>query len=152
MSKTITRVSAFLFSVLMVCTMSVGVFAEEAPPISDEPDVPVTEEIDPRFSYIIAATSTIGFKNGQATAGSTLDGKKSLTTKITIYTYLQQYKNGTWISIGGSSKTTNSYYAYNTYSKTITKGYKYRTKSVFYVYSGSNLETHTNYSKEATYN
>lgn len=151
MKKTVKRISTFLLALLMAGTMGIGIMAEGLPPIPDELDIPVTEDIEPRFSYIIAATSTIGFKNGQATAGSTLDGKQSLTTKIVIYTYLQQYKNGSWTTLGGSNKTTNSYYAYNTYSKAVPKGYKYRTKSVFYAYSGTKYETHTNYSKEVTH-
>ena len=150
MKKAVKRLSSFLLVMFMAGPISGSVIAEAASP--GDVNVPVIEEMDPRFAYIIAATSTIGFKDGQGIAGSTLDGKKSLTTKITIHTYLQQYKNGEWTTLGGSSKTTNGYYAYNTYSKAIPKGYKYRTKSIFYVYSGTDKEKHTNYSKVATYN
>lgn len=151
MKKTFKRVSTFLLALLIAGTMGIGVMAEGLPPSPDELDIPVTEEIQPRFSYINAATSVLSFRDGTATAGSTLDGKKGTTTKIVIYTYLQQYKNGAWTTLGGSSKTTNGYYAYNTYSKAVPKGYKYRTKSVFYAYSGTKYETHTNYSKEVTH-
>ena len=80
-----------------------------------------------------------------------ITGISGKTTKLSCHLYLQRYQNSKWSSIEdwSGSKSANSYILKKT--KTVTEGYKYRTKAVFRAYAGSNSEKVTRYSSAVKY-
>ena len=66
---------------------------------------------------------------------------KSTATKISIYLYLQEYKNGNWSNVDVVTKTatTRSAHVSDKFSSAVS-GRRYRTEAHVYVYSGSKYE------------
>lgn len=89
--------------------------------------------------------------SGTALVKGTITGISGKTTKLSYHLYLQRYQNSKWSSIEdwSGSKSVNSYILRKT--KTVTEGYKYRTKAVFRAYAGSNSEKVTRYSSTVKY-
>ena len=77
---------------------------------------------------------------------------KGTTTKIKVIIDLQKYSGGSWKRVKTYMDVEDTWYALieHTYSG-LDKGYTYRMKCTYTVYSGSNYDKFTLYSKQVTY-
>ena len=131
---------------LLVCLMfavgSTSAFAAIASP----PDVEINAE-----NYR-SASAQLAITDGKAKASATIIGLVGKTTKTTITLYLQQYKDGKWVNVNTVDwKNSGTVTCSITKSKSVSKGYKYRTKAVCKAYIGSKSETVTKYSSTVSF-
>ena len=89
--------------------------------------------------------------NGLATATGSVTRYQDKTTKINIYLYLQRYDGSNWVNIDNWSKSDNNYRLTITDSSYVSKGYTYRVKAYYYVYSGTDYESIIRYSNIVIY-
>jgi hypothetical protein len=94
-----------------------------------------------RWSYTESTTQSLSIAKKEATAYASVRGYSDKATKIVIYMYIQQLKNGEWTNLDVHRYEFSSWHA----SKEITysscpHGYTYRLKTSYYVYSGSSYE------------
>lgn len=108
-------------------------------------------DIQPMAANYMAASASISLSENTVKANGTITGKLGQTTKISINLYLQQYRNGSWVTIDNWTSSGNTESRSLSKSKTVTKGYKYRAKAVCTAYVGSDKETVTKYSKSISY-
>jgi len=92
-------------------------------------------------SNISYASSNLSISGGKAYISCSLTGYQGTTIKCKISAYLQQYKNGSWVTIGSWSKTSNMYRATLDVSKAVSKGYKYRVYAYFYGTSATTTQS-----------
>ena len=104
-----------------------------------------------RWSFTSSTTEDLYINSsGTATMTSSVTGYSNVT-KIDIYFYLQQY-DGAWKNV-----TTYKDTVYNTYAvkehvySGLPKGYKYRLRCTYYVYSGKQYDYFMNYTSEKYY-
>ena len=83
--------------------------------------------------------------------GISITGYQGTVTKCSIKANLQQYKNGSWVTIATWSQSFNTFYGTLTGTKAITKGYNYRTQAIYTATSASGTETLTAYSGVKSY-
>jgi len=108
-----------------------------------------------KWSYISARDTRLSISSsGTATCTGSVTGYPGTTTKVEIYLYLQQYKNGAWSTVSGGSW----YQLFNSYKGTLQKtksglasGYQYRLKASYYAWSGSNSENVVAYSSTVSH-
>ena len=105
-----------------------------------------------RWSYTNSTTQYLRINNGTATMTSSVIGYSGTTTKIEITFDLFKYTGGMWKKVKTYMDTINSWYAAkeHTYSG-VDKGYTYRLRCTYKVYSGSNYEYFILYSNEVDY-
>ena len=131
--------------VLMCLLLSFGnssVFAA----IEPSPDAEINAE-----NYR-SATAKLTIADDKATASATIIGQQGKTTKTTIILYLQQYNDGKWINVNLDNwKNSGTVTCSITKSKSVSKGYKYRTKAVCKAYIGTKVETVTKYSSSVNF-
>ena len=108
-------------------------------------------DIQPMAANYMAASASISLSENTVKANGTITGKLGQTTKTSINLYLQQYRNGSWVTIDNWTSSGNTESRSLSKSKTVTKGYKYRAKAVCTAYVGSDKETVTKYSKSISY-
>lgn len=126
---------------LMLAVRSISAFAA----IESSPDVEINAE-----NYR-AASATLTITDSKAKASATIIGLSGKTTKTTITLYLQQYKGGKWVNVNTETwKNSGTVTCTITKSKSVSKGYKYRTKAVCKAYIGSKAETVTKYSSSVS--
>lgn len=131
-----------LLMCLMLAVGSTSTFAA----IEPSPDVEINAE-----NYN-SASAKLKISDGKATASSTITGIVGKTTKTTITLYLQQYKGEKWVNVNTETwKNSGSVTCSITKSKSVSKGYKYRTKAVCKAYVGNKVESITKYSNSVTY-
>lgn len=139
-----------IFSLVMciVLFFSVGIVANAESSVStNDSIIPATNynEIQPYYSYANTVTTTLRNSSGKAQCLADVVGFSNSTTKITITMTLQKKTLLWWSKVEEWTTTVSNYYA--TLSKTYTvESGKYRVKSVYTVYSGSENETITDYS------
>lgn len=139
------RIIAILLSFVMTLGMGITAFAEP------EEETPIDIGIIEEYQYTNKISSDLSISNHTATCKSVVRGDSSLATKVVVTQTLQETFDGcTWYYIDSWSKTFNSWYAIYTTSKSSLSSGTYRLKSVAKVYSGSNYETITVYSRTAT--
>lgn len=112
-----------------------------------------TAQIQPRWSYTNSTAENLRISsNGTATMTSVVTGYKGTTTKIKVIIDLQKYSGGSWKRVKTYMDVEDTWYALieHTYSG-LDKGYTYRMKCTYTVYSGSNYDKFTLYSKQVTY-
>ena len=85
-------------------------------------------DIQPMASNYMAASASISLSENTVKANGTITGKLGQTTKTSINLYLQQYRNGSWVTIDNWTSSGNTESRSLSKSKTVTKGYKYRAK------------------------
>lgn len=108
--------------------------------------------IRPMMTYIATASCFLYIdSDGNATVDAYVYGYPDTVTKTTITSYLQQYKNGSWVTIKSWSTSADFNFVSLYESAPITKGYKYRAKATVKAYSGSSVETRELTTSEATY-
>ena len=108
-------------------------------------------DIQSMAANYMAASASISLSENTVKANGTITGKLGQTTKTSINLYLQQYRNGSWVTIDNWTSSGNTESRSLSKSKTVTKGYKYRAKAVCTAYVGSDKETVTKYSKSISY-
>ena len=108
-------------------------------------------DIQPMAANYMAASASISLSENTVKANGTITGKLGQTTKTSINLYLQQYRNGSWVTIDNWTSSGNTESRSLSKAKTVTKGYKYRAKAVCTAYVGSDKETVTKYSKSISY-
>ncbi|MGN0681391.1 MAG: hypothetical protein ACI4LY_05230 [Candidatus Fimisoma sp.] len=108
-------------------------------------------DIQPMAANYMAASASISLSKSTVKVTGTITGKLGQTTKTSINLYLQQYRNGSWVTIDNWTSSGNTESRSLSKSKTVTKGYKYRAKAVCTAYVGSDKETVTKYSKSISY-
>lgn len=130
--------AAFMLITCMLVPASAAV-------IDDPEDSPMASNYSKATAYLSISDS------GTALVKGSITGISGKTTKLSCHLYLQRYQNSKWSSIEdwSGSKSANSYILKKT--KTVTEGYKYRTKAVFRAYAGSNSEKVTRYSSTVKY-
>ena len=97
-------------------------------------------------SNISTTTTGISTSGGNGSVICSVAGRQGVVTKCSIKANLQQYKNGSWVTIASWEKSFNDYYGSLTGTKAITKGYDYRTQAIYTATSASMTETFTTYS------
>jgi len=98
------------------------------------------------LTNIGATTTGISISGGNGTAICSLSGYQGIVTKCSIKANLQQYKNGSWVTIATWQQSFSTFYGSLTGTKAITKGYDYRTQAIYTATSASGTETLTTYS------
>ena len=134
----------FLFTMISVLltTSPVSVLAAE----QSESLIAPCDLYTDRVSAHLTISST-----GTANILVNVIGRAPLTTKIFVYVYLQQYKNGVWQSITTWSQTKTATSNSLTKNVAVEKGYQYRVKVSSYVYSGEKYEDLVTYSAVVSY-
>lgn len=89
--------------------------------------------------------------NGLATATGSVTGYQGKTTKINMYLYLQRYDGINWVDTDNWSKSDENYRLTLTSTSYVSKGYTYRIKAYYYVYSGTDYESIIRYSNNISY-
>lgn len=135
---TVILTAVFMLSICMLVPASAAV-------IDDPEDSPMASNYSKATAFLSISDS------GTALVKGTVTGISGKTTKLSCHLYLQRYQNSKWSSVEdwSGSKSANSYILRKT--KTVTEGYKYRTKAVFRAYAGSNSEKVTRYSSTVKY-
>lgn len=131
---------------LSICTLlssTLIVSAQTVGKVSVNSDV-----ITPQFVYTYDTITNLAITSNTARVSCSLEGY-STTTKVVIYAYLQQYKNGSWVTISNWSETFNDSCGdlYETY--TVSSGYSYRVQASYYAYKGTANENIVDYSGTA---
>jgi len=103
------------------------------------------------FTNISGTTTGISISGGNGSAICSITAYPSFVTKCSIKANLQQYKNGSWVTIATWQQSFNSYRGSLTGSKAITKGYNYRIQAIYTATSASMTETFTTYSGVKSY-
>jgi len=103
------------------------------------------------FTNISGTTTGISISGGNGGVICSVAGYQTFVTKCSIKANLQQYKNGTWVTIATWQQSFNSYRGSLTGTKAIAKGYNYRTQAIYTATSASMTETFTTYSGVKSY-
>ena len=147
-----------LLVVVMCFSLSMTAFAEDdIEPVDNNDYSWELENLDgtpslARWSYTSSTSQGISINNGTATVTAAVTGYQSKATKVVMYMYLQQSKNGGWTNLTSYTHTFNNYYgAAEHYYSTCPKGYTYRLRCSYYVYSGSQYEHIIAYSSNYSY-
>lgn len=151
------RKLAKILMLILVCVMSVNSFAmarnieDNNDFLEDEYHIEGTPNLS-RWSYVSSYSQDLYINSsGTATMTSSVTGYSGVTTKIEIYFYLQQY-DGAWKNVKTYKDTVNGSYAVkeHVYSG-LEKGYKYRLRCTYYVYSGKSYDYFMEYTSEQYY-
>lgn len=137
---------AVFLVLLLVMIMPMGVLANDVNSV----EVP---SVSPRWSYTSSTSEILTISSdGTARMTSGVTGYKGTTTKIKVIIDLQKYSGGSWKRVKTYMDVEDTWYAAieHTYSG-LDKGYTYRMKCTYTVYSGSNYDKFTLYSKQVTY-
>lgn len=146
-----------LLMLILICVMSVNSFAmantieDNNDFMEDEYHVEGTPNLS-RWSYTSSCSQNLYINSsGTATMTSAVTGYSGVTTKIEIYFYLQQY-DGAWKNVKTYKDTVEGSYAVkeHVYSG-LSKGYKYRMRCTYYVYSGKSYDYFMEYTDEQYY-
>jgi len=95
----------------------------------------------------ISSTSTgMSISGSNGSAACSIVCYPTFVTKCSIKANLQQYKNGSWVTIATWQQNFNSYRGSLTGTQALTKGYDYRIQAIYTATSASMTETFTAYS------
>lgn len=100
----------------------------------------------PLFSIMLSYTSStitnFRISNGTGIGLASVDGYEGKVTQIKIYSYIQRYANSNngWVNYDNWIDSTTNYYLDVSHTSSLMKGYDYRFKAVYYVYSGNDYE------------
>jgi len=138
---------------IVLCMVAFFTFASF--PVSANGGESNEPEIASKWSYVLTTNTNLSISSsGTATCTGKITGYSGTTTKVEIYLYLQQYKNGAWSTVSGGSW----YQLFNSHKGTLQKtksglasGYQYRLKASYYAWSGSNSENVVAYSSTVNY-
>lgn len=131
------KVVVLLLLMTMLSGMSIPVSA-----LAQPGTINYNSEIVPTWAMIMNVRNGLEIKSdGKALMFSQITGYSGQVRNIRISAYLQRYVNGTWVTIknwiqdyeGSSALWTKSWY--------VNKGYYYRLKTYFYIYSNGSQES-----------
>jgi len=142
-----------LLSLVLCLILALGclTLASAATPIEAEVYDPTPQL---RLSYIADTLTNISIVNGSAICVGNLTGYQGTTTKVEITLTLQRKlsTSSTWDDwYNHPMQTFNNYKGTASFTKTVEKGYQYRTKAFYKAYAGSNSESLTAYSGAQSY-
>ena len=146
--KIMLAVSIFVLSISSVAMASP--IEDNNDFMEDEYHVEGTPNLS-RWSYTSSYSIYMGIVNGTAIMDSTVTGYNGVTTKIEIYFYLQQYYDGGWKNYKTWKDTINDISAVVEHTYSVPRGYKYRLRCSYYVYSGRSYDHFMAYSNEVSY-
>jgi hypothetical protein len=108
--------------------------------------------ITPYYSYTNTTKTDLYISSsGLATATGNVVGYQDKTTKVNMYLYLQRYDGSNWVNIENWSKSDENYRLTLTGTSYVSKGYTYRVKAYYYVYSGTDYESIIRYSNNVIF-
>lgn len=144
------RFMAVLLAFAIVCSW--GIQPAVASASEQEPAVMVFDDGTSTYDSIAQSVSPLLSisSTGTATAVTTALGSKD-TYKIEIRMHLERYSGGEWTSIQRWTTEKESSYASLSKTAKVTKGYKYRVRSVCFFYADGMGEGFTTYSNTETY-
>lgn len=142
------KILAVIMCVILTCGM--GTIANAQDVLSDN-DVVISSEneeskIQPRYDYTGKISCSLNNSNGKAQCVASVIGYTGTTTKVVIKMTLQKKTLLWWSKVQEWSSTTNSYTAAMSKTVSVESG-NHRVKLEATVYSGSNSEEITIYSK-----
>lgn len=105
----------------------------------------------PRLKYITKASSQLTISDGTANILCKASGASGIATRVTITAKLQQYVNGTWVTVNTFTLDENSYAGTLSESCHVSKGYTYRVSATVCVRAGLSGETQQVTSREVKY-
>lgn len=114
---------------------------------ADDTDTNYGDQISLQYSYTQKVYSGISKSGNTVSCQSRVTGISGITTKITITQEIQKKSGTSWSSINGRGTTVFTSYANFSYSYSNLASGAYRVKTIAKVYSGSNYETITAYSR-----
>jgi len=98
------------------------------------------------LTNISSTTTGIHLTGGNGSAICSVVGYQTFVTKCSIKANLQQYKNGSWVTIATWQQSFNTCRGSLTGTKALTKGYDYRIQAIYTATSATMTETFTTYS------
>lgn len=101
-----------------------------APPVSAA-GIDNNVSIVPRNTNIKYSTVSLSVADGTAYCSASVTGYSSNTNKVSIYLYLQKYKNGGWMTETSWSDSTDGYTLTMNESASVSRG-RYRLKASYY--------------------
>lgn len=108
-------------------------------------------DVGSKASNYTSASASISISGGTAKCTGSIKGIVGKTTKTSVHLYLQKYSGSNWINVADWSSSGNTVTRSLSKSKSVTNGYKYRTKAVCKAWVGSKPETVTKISKTVSY-
>lgn len=145
------KLISLLLSIILLCGFSTVAYAQSPNTIQQEETVQSEADIMPCFEYTNTTYTALNISSsGTATCTARLNGYDGTTTKIVIKMTLQKKTLLWWSEVDSWSTTINTWYGALTKTASVDSG-KYRVKTEFTVYSGSNSEEITTYSQETEY-
>ena len=103
------------------------------------------------LTNISATTTGISISGGNGTAICSVSGFQKIVTNCSIKANLQQYKNGSWVTIATWQQNFTGSYGSLTGTAALTKGYDYRVQAIYTATSATLTETFTAYSGVKSY-
>ena len=107
-------------------------------------------EVNPRLTYIASAEGDLIINGTTAIVDCWVKGNYGDATKAKVIAELQLKSGSSWMAYGTWTNTQNNYEAYVYETKTVKKGQTYRVKVTATVWEGSQSETITFFTDEAT--
>lgn len=135
------KIISLLCSLILICSFAINERATAA----------VVQPVAPAYSYTYECSSELYVSGTTLTCSSELIGYNNITDRIVIYQYLQR-KNASneWVTIYSWYNVINDFIGSITNYRYSMASDSYRLKTTFEVYSGTNYETITKYSKIRT--
>ncbi len=113
--------------------------------------VKIEEKFEPMAKNYMSASAAISLSGSSVKVSGRITGKIGKTTETSVQLYLQQYKNGRWITIADWVYSGETVSASISKTRTVAKGYKYRAKAICTAYGSNDKETVTKYSRTIIY-
>ncbi len=140
------NVLCLILGVLLYLSFSMVAYADDS--IWEELKEP---SISIQMAYINTTSNDFAISAGQAYISCSIKGYSDITDNVTIYANLQQYKNGSWVTIESWSETFNDYIGSINKTYSVDKGYTYRVRATFTAYSKGKSESVSSTSNTVKY-
>ncbi len=120
-------VSRFLVFAACLGCLSVPLFAQGGQIAGPRAD------IAPMSVYISSTANSLSISGGTATCNASIRATSQIG-KCEIISKLQRYQNGSWTTLKTFTETASTYYASQSETYSVSRGYSYRLVTSFYVY------------------
>ncbi len=139
--KIITLITAILIANLFVVTATAEMGGLQGNKII----------VSPMYTYISYAEALLSVNSSGKTKSEVYVTGNSEVTSIKASIFLQQYKNGSWVTIKIWNESVNSDVLNFVDTYDVSKGYEYRVKATVTAYSGQKYENTTLMSSSVRY-
>ena len=139
--KIITLITAILIANLFVVTATAEMGGLQGNKII----------VSPMYTYISYAEALLSVNSSGKTKSEVYVTGNSEVTSIKASIFLQQYKNGSWVTIKIWNESVNSDVLNFVDTYDVSKGYEYRVKATVTAYSGQKSESTTLMSSSVRY-